>query len=159
MIRLLLLSLIALFATSCSRETSNLRKGLQAHHWELTRLTINSIDQDLTVLSPDRISLDFEGTRVLGRAAVNHYDGTAKLKGPDQISIGTYGMTEMGGPKHLMDLDDIYLAAFTGVTKATVTGAKLVMESGTARLEYKGMPALPRTKGDPSQTVTHSVGD
>jgi heat shock protein HslJ len=155
MTRLLILTL-TLFVASCSQKNSQLKNDLEAHDWELTRLTINKVDEDLTVLDR-KISLYFDGSRVYGHAGVNHYDGTASVNKPNQISLPGFGMTEMAGPKYLMDLDDTYMKALTGATTATVTGSTLVLESSNARLEYSGRPALPRKRGDPSQTVTNTA--
>ncbi len=142
------------FLSSCTGERTKIYADLSAHSWELTKLTIDGVDENLSQTEPEHRSLHFDGTRGFGSAGVNHFQLAFKYKDPNQISVlGTdSGMTEMDGPAHLIKLETTYFAQLAKVKTAEVNGAILIMRSENARLTFRGHIPLPPFYGDPSDT-------
>ena len=122
-----------------------IEEEVRAQFWTLVELT-----QDGEAVA---IPADAEATlahgggkRYLGAAGVNHYQVQLDIDRKGKLTFRDEGggVTEMGGPEHLMDFEAIYLAAFFQVETAQVTGATLVLEGPKARLEYRGEPVPPR---------------
>lgn len=145
------LPLLALLA-SCSGRSSQLLADLNAHRWELVRLTIDGLDEDLSAVGPEGRSLAFDGTRGFGTAGVNHFEMVVEVEAPDRIrAVGGFGMTEMAGHPELTKLEETYYGNLVRIETAIVTGSTLVMTSPKARLTFRGHPPHPPFTGDPEE--------
>lgn len=158
---LFFLPLLALFA-SCSREPSRLLADLNSHRWELIRLTVEGVDEDLSQSRPNDRCLQFRGSRVSGTAGVNHFSLVFRITDPDRIAVTDRdsGMTEMAGPAHLMELEEAYFGAIRKVSSAVVNGSTLTMQGDAVTLVFRGYPPRPAFPGDPEEPVSgHDAQD
>jgi heat shock protein HslJ len=78
----------------------------------------------------------FEGTRVSGFGGCNRYFGQVVEKSPGVIVVGPLAGTKMACPSPAMEVEDLFLATMSRVTRYSFVGARLVLsavDGGTTR--------------------------
>ncbi|MDF1851773.1 MAG: META domain-containing protein [Verrucomicrobiales bacterium] len=153
--------LLCLFLTSCTEEESQLQADLNAQTWNLTKLTLDGKDVDLSPSPLEDRTLHFHGGRVAGTAGVNTFQVTFKITDPDILSPTPDGggMTEMDGPPHIMELESVYLSALWKVRKAEIKDETLTLSGDGVLMKLVGTPAPPIAPVNPEDTDSRSVDD
>jgi heat shock protein HslJ len=124
------------------------------------------------------ITLSISGTEASGRAACNSYFGTVSVSGSN-ISFGAMGQTAMGCEPAVMEAEQTFLAALSGVETFAFNDDRLTLTGSGARLGFDPVRPIPTSalvdtkweldtliegkaassvSGDPATLVLHADG-
>ena len=106
--------------------------ALQGSEWLLTR-----INNGQPLAEDTEVTLTFDAGRISGKSACNRYSASIEEgENPGDILIGPTMGTRMACPDHLMDMESLYLASLSQITRFSFDSGKLVLsgqdEDGTA---------------------------
>lgn len=129
--------ILGIIFMGCHRVMENSDLSELSGKWETTRLSKNSIIQQLVISGINFETKNGTTFAINGNSGVNSFFGDVIVKGKSFSAGDNIGSTKMAGPATAMEFEDDFLQCITGAEKIQIEddGKKLVITNSKKDLE------------------------